>query len=323
MIGSGPLQCCALGYPRLAGVCLNPESFDGGGLVAKFCLTLFDPMDYSPPRSSVRRIFQARVPEWVAIPFSRGSSWLREWTQFFLHCRQILYQLSYQGIPYWHGYLGSGSGQGWLEGHGVFLKSSSLHKDSGYQKCFAVVLPGRGFLSSPPFNQRVSHPFDRTSSKLCPSRALYKCWLNVNFEALWGWYNYYPHCTDEEAKGPGRLSNKPKITQPGSAGTKNEMWLSGSSTSVTLPRLPKQFFQEPFPSVGHHHLLPSSLLKWHLFLSLLSTSALSLITDTPDYRSQKGSCCPEMILSPWEVYSMPMSPSHHGGSGAGVKNQVH
>ena len=115
-------------------------------------------MDYSPPRSSVRRIFQARVPEWVAIPFSRGSSWLREWTQFFLHCRQILYQLSYQGIPYWHGYLGSGSGQGWLEGHGVFLKSSSLHKDSGYQKCFAVVLPGRGFLSSPPFNQRVSHP---------------------------------------------------------------------------------------------------------------------------------------------------------------------
>ena len=55
-------------------VWLSPESFDGGGLVAKFCLTLFDPMDYSPPGSSVHRIFQARVLEWVAIPFSRRSS---------------------------------------------------------------------------------------------------------------------------------------------------------------------------------------------------------------------------------------------------------
>ena len=189
---------------------------------------------------------------------------------------------------------------------------------------FCCVLPGRGILSSPPFNWMVSHPFDRTSSKLGLSRALYKCWFNANFKALWGWYNYYPHCTDEEDKGPGRLSNQPKITQPESARTKNETWLFGSSTSVTPPRLPKQFFQEPFPTVGRHHLLPSSLLRWYLFLSLLSTSALSLTTDTPDYRSQKGSCCPEMkILRPWEVYCMPMSPPHHEHSGAGVKNQVH
>ena len=31
-------------------------------------------MDYSPPGSPVHGIFQARIPEWVAIPFSRGSS---------------------------------------------------------------------------------------------------------------------------------------------------------------------------------------------------------------------------------------------------------
>ena len=39
------------------------------------------PMDYSPPGSSVHGIFQARILEWVAIPFSRGSSWPRDWTQ--------------------------------------------------------------------------------------------------------------------------------------------------------------------------------------------------------------------------------------------------
>ena len=37
-------------------------------------------MDCSPPGSSVRGIFQARVLEWVAIPFSRGSCWPRDQT---------------------------------------------------------------------------------------------------------------------------------------------------------------------------------------------------------------------------------------------------
>ena len=38
------------------------------------CLTLCDPMDSSPPGSSVHRILQARILEWGAISFSRGSS---------------------------------------------------------------------------------------------------------------------------------------------------------------------------------------------------------------------------------------------------------
>ena len=42
--------------------------------VAQSCPTLCDPMDYSLPGFSVHGIFQARVPEWVAISFSRGSS---------------------------------------------------------------------------------------------------------------------------------------------------------------------------------------------------------------------------------------------------------
>ena len=42
----------------------------GGGLVTKLCPTLYYPMDYSPPGSSVHGIPQARILEWVAI-----SSW--------------------------------------------------------------------------------------------------------------------------------------------------------------------------------------------------------------------------------------------------------
>ena len=42
--------------------------------VAQLCLPLCDPMDCSPLGSSVHRILQARIPEWVAMPSSRGSS---------------------------------------------------------------------------------------------------------------------------------------------------------------------------------------------------------------------------------------------------------
>ena len=43
-------------------------------LVSRSCLTLCDPMSCSPPGSSVHGIAQARILEWVAIPFSRESS---------------------------------------------------------------------------------------------------------------------------------------------------------------------------------------------------------------------------------------------------------
>ena len=49
--------------------------------VAQSCPTLCDPVDCSPPGSSVRGILQARILEWVAISFSRGSSRLRDRTQ--------------------------------------------------------------------------------------------------------------------------------------------------------------------------------------------------------------------------------------------------
>ena len=47
-------------------------------LAAESCPTLWNPMGCSPPGSSVHRIFPARILEWVAISFSRGSSWPRD-----------------------------------------------------------------------------------------------------------------------------------------------------------------------------------------------------------------------------------------------------
>ena len=52
--------------------------------VPQLCVTLWDPMDCSPPGSSVHGISQARILEWVAIPFSRGSSW--PWDQMWVSC---------------------------------------------------------------------------------------------------------------------------------------------------------------------------------------------------------------------------------------------
>ena len=40
--------------------------------------TLCDPVDYSTPGSSAHGIFQARMLKWVAISFSRGSSWPKD-----------------------------------------------------------------------------------------------------------------------------------------------------------------------------------------------------------------------------------------------------
>ena len=70
--------------------------------VIQSCLTLCDLMDCSLPGSSVHGILQARILQWLATPFSKGSSLLKGifLTQGsnpgLLGCRQILYHLSQQ-----------------------------------------------------------------------------------------------------------------------------------------------------------------------------------------------------------------------------------
>ena len=70
-----PLVCRAGSHNSCKGALVH-----GVSEVAKSCPTLCNPMDCSLPRSSVHGIFQARVLEWVAIAFSRGSSQPRDRT---------------------------------------------------------------------------------------------------------------------------------------------------------------------------------------------------------------------------------------------------
>ena len=66
-------------------------------LLAQPCLTHCDPMDCSPPGSSVHGILQARTLEWVAMPSSKGSSQPRSPALL-----GILYPLSHrQAQEYW------------------------------------------------------------------------------------------------------------------------------------------------------------------------------------------------------------------------------
>ena len=109
--------------------------------VAQLCPSLCDPMDCSPSGSSVHGIHQARILDWVAVPFSKGflqlwrrtqvshiaggffTSWAtreaqeytgvgslfllqgifptQELNQSLLHCRWNLYQLSYLTLIKW------------------------------------------------------------------------------------------------------------------------------------------------------------------------------------------------------------------------------
>ena len=59
-------------------VCMRAKSLPS-------CLTFYDPMDCSPPGSSILGILQAWILECVAMPFSRGSSRPRDWTCVCYH----------------------------------------------------------------------------------------------------------------------------------------------------------------------------------------------------------------------------------------------
>ena len=75
-------------YYMYAHICIHLEC-----MRAQLCLTLCDPMDCSPPGSSVHGILQARILEWVVISFSRGSYLPKDQTHVFcVSCigRQIL-----------------------------------------------------------------------------------------------------------------------------------------------------------------------------------------------------------------------------------------
>ena len=64
------------------------------------CPTLCNSMDYRLPGSSVHGISQARILEWVAILFSKGSSQARDPIKVCQHCRQIRFLSEPPGKPF-------------------------------------------------------------------------------------------------------------------------------------------------------------------------------------------------------------------------------
>ena len=67
------------------------------GVAAQSCPPLCNPLDYSPAGSSVCGISQTRILEWVAIPFSMGSSQPRDGTRVSCVASRLFYPLSHQG----------------------------------------------------------------------------------------------------------------------------------------------------------------------------------------------------------------------------------
>ena len=68
-------------------------------LVIQSCPTFCDPMDYSPPGSSVHGIPQARILEWITIHFSRGIFPTQGSNPRFLHWQADSLPLSHLGSP--------------------------------------------------------------------------------------------------------------------------------------------------------------------------------------------------------------------------------
>ena len=83
--------------------------------LTQLCPILHDPMDYSLSGASVHGILQARILEWVAVPFSRGSSQLKDQTQVSCIAGEFFLPSESQGSPRilkWVAYpLSSGSSQ--------------------------------------------------------------------------------------------------------------------------------------------------------------------------------------------------------------------
>ena len=74
--------------------------------VTRSCLTLCDPMDCSPPASSVHEILQARILEWVAISSSRRSSRPRDRTCVSCIGRWVLYHWATLEAPLYKSLMG-------------------------------------------------------------------------------------------------------------------------------------------------------------------------------------------------------------------------
>ena len=131
--------------PELAGVFLTASTTWEilNIFLKKLCPTLCDPMNCSPPGSSVLEISQARTLGWVAIPFCKGSSWPRDRTHISCIGRWILYCWACGAVPEGTGFV-------------LFLQGGER---------FALILPE----STTPESQLSSHNPHLIQSCLVPT----------------------------------------------------------------------------------------------------------------------------------------------------------
>ena len=94
--------------------------------VTQLCLTLCDPTDCSLPGFSIHGIFQARILEWVAISFSRGSSWPRDRTQVSHIVDRYFYRLSHHYVELIWKISETGQDLGWGRCRTGFLEFSHV-----------------------------------------------------------------------------------------------------------------------------------------------------------------------------------------------------
>ena len=106
-------------------------------LVTQLCPTLCNSVDCSPPGSSVHGILQARILEWVAISFSRRSSWPRNQTGVSYTAGRF-FTIWVTGTPYCSGkgFPPSGRGKFWL---------TDVRAPVRLHVCSTVTLSGEGW----------------------------------------------------------------------------------------------------------------------------------------------------------------------------------
>ena len=66
---------------KISHIYMHTHTCSNSSTVSHSVMSLCDPPDCSLPGSSIHGNLQARILKWVAIPFSRWSSWPRDWTQ--------------------------------------------------------------------------------------------------------------------------------------------------------------------------------------------------------------------------------------------------
>ena len=115
-------------------------------LVAQSCLSLCDLLDCSWPGSSVPGIFQARILDWVAIPFSRRSSQPRDETQVSCIAGRFFTIWAIREAPY------------------MFTRSESESRSVCLPLCDPMDYTVHGIFQAR-ILERVAFPFSRGSSQ--------------------------------------------------------------------------------------------------------------------------------------------------------------